>query len=125
MVFGQTVEIKLVNGRNGHPLANSHVNVWLGAKQRDALALPTDQNGIAHLNLADNDGSLRINVPYVLCQPHTPDYSWLAIMTFSADEVLQKGVVRPNACGKVTEPRQPGEVTIFVRPLTWWEKFKQ
>ena len=61
---------------------------------------------------------------YVLCESRTPDYSWLAIRTFSTAEVLQHGVVTANTCGKATASPQPAEIIIFVRPLTWWEKFK-
>jgi hypothetical protein len=30
-----------------------------------------------------------------------------------------------NDCGKATASPKPGELIIFVRPLTWWEKLKQ
>lgn len=38
--------------------------------------------------------------------------------------VLQHGVVTANYCGNTTASPQPGEIIIFVRPLTWWEKLK-
>ena len=43
----QTIEVKLIDGRNGHPIANSCVNVWVGNEQKDALAIPTDNDGVA------------------------------------------------------------------------------
>jgi hypothetical protein len=46
-------------------------------------------------------------------------------MTFSTKEVLQKGIVMPNTCGKAMASPIPGVVVIFVRPLSWWQIFKQ
>jgi len=110
------------------------------------MPIPTDQNGIARLRLTENDSeidvhnqqgtgvinpvvkysdSLSVNVPYVSCQPNKPDYSWLLIQSFSTPEVLRSGVVTANACGKAKASPQPGELIIFVRPLTFWEKLKQ
>ena len=68
--------------------------------------------------------TIGINTGYVLCQSHTSDYSWLARMDFSTEKVLQSGIVTANTCGKATASPKPGEVTLFVRPLTWWEKVK-
>lgn len=144
----QSIRIKLVNGRNGRPVAGKHVNVWVGKERKWAMAIPTDKDGVASLVLTDKEGDvnvprvdgdgshvvvnpvvkydddLRINVPYVLCQPGTPDYSWLAIRHFSTKQVVDQGIVTPNACGKATVIQTPGEVIIFVRPLSWWEEFK-
>ena len=114
------------------------------------MAIPTDTNGIAWLRLTDKDSdinirnrwdrcgdfgvnnpvvkyddSFRINAGYVLCQLHTHDYSWLAMTDFSTKQVLQQGVVTANTCSKVRASPEPGEVILFVRPLTWWEKLKQ
>jgi hypothetical protein len=146
----QTIEIKLIDGRNGHPIANSCVNVWVGNEQKDALAIPTDNDGVARLRLTDSDAeintqnrwkqcgafgvinpvvrfesSVTINAGYVLCQPQGTDYSWLALKNFPTKEILTEGVVTPNACGKHTAQREPGGVIVFVRPLSFWEKLKQ
>jgi hypothetical protein len=156
LVFGagrslcaQTIEIKLVDGRNGRPMARSHVNVWVGYERKDAIVIPTDTNGVATLCLSrageeidvrgygNNCGgsgpansvvkyqdSLRINVGYVLCQVRKADFSWLAINNFSTEEVLRNGAVSANTCGKAELSPKPGTVVIFVRPLTFWEKMK-
>jgi|HubBroStandDraft_5_1064220.scaffolds.fasta_scaffold809871_1 hypothetical protein len=71
------------------------------------------------------DESLRINAPYVLCGSDGSNYSWLRSEEFSAKEILEHGYASPNTCGKVTASPQPGQITLFVRPLTRWEKLKQ
>jgi hypothetical protein len=149
LLYAQTIEIKLVNGRNGRPLPRTCVNVWVGSERKDAMGIPTDENGVAKLRLTDKDSevdvrrdwkvcgnfgvidpvvkyndSIRINVSYVLCQPHTPDYSWLSLTTFSMERLIQRGIVTANSCGKATASPKSGELVIFARPLSFWEKMR-
>lgn len=146
----ETIEIKLVDGRTGHPLAGSCVSVWVGKQRKEAMAIPTDENGIAWLQLTDMDGRadihqewkgcglfgvinpvvrfddpLGINVGYALCQPDAGDYSWLKTTELATGRVLHDGIAMANNCGKPRAAAKPGEVIIFVRPLSWWEKWKQ
>jgi hypothetical protein len=146
----QTIKIKLVDGRSGRPLANTCVNAGVGTEGKEAMAIPTDEQGVARLYLTDKDAevntqsrtkscgdfgvvhpvvkyadAIRIVTGYVVCQPHAPDYSWLATMEFSTKQIVQQGVVTANACGKATASPELGQLTIFVRPLSWWEKLKQ
>ncbi|HEV2233150.1 MAG TPA: hypothetical protein VGV68_07080 [Terriglobia bacterium] len=69
--------------------------------------------------------TISIRPGFVLCQPRTPDYSWLAMVDFSTKKVIQSGSITANTCGKATASPKPGELIIFVRPLSWWEKLKQ
>lgn len=149
----QTIQLKIVNGRNG-PVADRCMDVWVGDRSNPSsgplLETQTDKNGIIGLRLTHDDGktndesrrlacgltgtinpiskygdTISIRAGYALCQPRTPDYSWLARADFSTEEVLQHGVATANTCGKATASPKPGEVILFVRPLTWWEKLKQ
>ena len=147
----QTIEIKLVDGRNGRPMVgtSSYVNVWVGTERKAAIVVPTDGKGVARLQLTSNprevnipnstnsgsnivdhpivkyDESLQINAPYVLCEPGGGHFSWLELKNFSTKEVLDHGYALANTCGKVTVSPQPGQVVLFVRPLTFWEQMKQ
>jgi len=148
----QELQIRLLDGRNGLPMvgAASYVNVWVGTERKEAIAIPTDGNGVARLQLtrdpgkvkiptSSNDGgsivaanpvleyneSFRVNVPYALCGPGGSNHSWLMLQSFSTNRVLEHGYVSPNACGKTTASPKPGQVILFVRPLTWWEKMRQ
>jgi hypothetical protein len=128
----------------------SYVNVWVGTERKEAIAIPTDGNGVASLQLTLNTAevnipslpsdrasvvvthpvvkyneSFRINVPYAWCQLNGGDYSWLKTMELSTDRVLQQGIAMANTCGKPTAAAKPGEVIIFVRPLNWWERLKE
>jgi hypothetical protein len=129
--------------------ASSYVNVWVGTERKEAIAIPTDGKGVARLQLTLNTGevnipssknsgtivvdhpivkydeSFQINAPYVLCGSEGSGHSWLRSENFSTKEILHHGYVSPNTCGKVTVSPQPGQVILFVRPLTWWERLRQ
>ena len=147
----QTLEIKLVDGRNGRPVVgtSSYVNVWVGGERKEAIAVPTDDGGVARLQLTLNpnevnipistghgtiverhpvvkyDESFRINVPYVLCGSGEVNRSPLDLKNFNTKEVLDHGYTSGDTCGKVTASPRPGQVVLFVRPLTFMEKMKQ
>jgi hypothetical protein len=145
----QVIKIKLVNGKNGRPIANSFVNTWVGTQRKEAMAIPTDKNGIARLYLTNKDAevnaqnppnahdfgivhpvvkyadTIRVVAGNVVCVPHAPDYSWLLTMDFSTKQIVQQGIVTANACGKTVASPEPGKLIIFVRPLNWREKLKQ
>ncbi len=146
----QTIRVRLVNGKNGHSMAGTCVNVWVGNERKAAMAIPTDKDGIARVRLTDKGGevntqnqwkgcglfgvinpvvryadSIRINTGFVSCRPRAPGYSWLATRTFSTKKVLKSGVATANACGEAKAVPKPGEIILFVRPLTLWEKLKE
>jgi hypothetical protein len=146
----QTIRIKLVNGRTGRAMAGTCVNVWVGNERKSAMAIPTDKDGVASLRLTDQDAeintqnrwegcgdfgvtdpvvkyatSIRVNAGYVLCQVRQPDHTWLATQSFPTKEVLESGIASANTCGKAKAVPTPGEVVLFVRPLSWWEKLKE
>jgi hypothetical protein len=150
LLYAQTLQIKVIDGRNGRPLANTCVNVWVGNERKDPLAIPTDRNGIARLQLTENDAelntahrskdcgdfgvispvvkykdSVKVNVGYVICEPHGTDFSWLEVKPFPTEQFIREGFVTANTCGSPMASARPGELVIFVRPLNWWEKLKQ
>ena len=148
--LAQKIEIKLVNGRDGRPVSHAGVNVWAGDQRKEAMVLLTDSEGVARLTLTNKESdvdvrhdptqsgehvvlnptvlypeSLRINVGFVLCQPRGADWSWLWIKAFDTRKVLDQGVVGENTCGDTTASPKPGTITLFVRPLHWWESLKE
>jgi hypothetical protein len=63
LLSAQMLEIRLVNGRNGRPMAGaaSHVNVWVGTERKAAIVIPTDVNGVARLQLTLDFS--KVNIP--------------------------------------------------------------
>ncbi len=43
---------------------------------------------------------------------------------FSVDEVLRTGAATANGCGKANTAVKPGEIVVYVRPLTFWEAMR-
>jgi hypothetical protein len=146
----QTLEVVLVNGKSGRPMVgtSSWVNVWVGAERKEAIVVPTDKDGTAMIRLTTDsteeniprsastgsivanhpiikfDEHLRINVPYVMCASGGTNYSWLGIMEFSTTEIFRHGISSPDTCGKASIQARPGQIILFVRPLTRWESFR-
>jgi hypothetical protein len=148
----QSLEIKLVDGRNGRPMVGktSYVNVWVGPERKQAIAIPTDSNGVARLTLTRNnveantkhsagsgsstvvanpivnyDEVLRINAPFAFCAPGGSNHSWLMQQSFSTRKLLEQGYVSPNTCGVATALAKVGQVVLFVRPLSWGERLRE
>ena len=150
-LMAQALDIRLVDGRNGRPMVgkSSYVNVWVGTERKAAIVVPTDGKGFARIQLTSNTGEvnisnstnsgtnvvehpivkydelLQINVPYALCESEKSSNMWLGLLNFSTKEIFQHGYASPNTCGTVTVSPQPGQLILFVRPLTFWEKMKQ
>jgi hypothetical protein len=146
----QTIEIKLVYGKTGHPVAGACVGVRTN-DTRMSVTIKTDKDGVARLRLTykDNEVDLSNNLklrcggdgainpvlkyddtlktgptfdnPSCAFPESMPHARWKEI-DFSTKEVLQHGVISANTCGKVTTLPQPGQVILFVRPRNFHEK---
>ena len=42
---------------------------------------------------------------------------------YPVSTIVASGLVASNNCSKRTATAKPGELIVFVRPATWWEKF--
>jgi hypothetical protein len=147
----QIIQIKLVDGKTGRPVAGACVGAWMRKDTRMAVYIPTDKNGVARLSITQKDNEVDISYnsklgcggkgavnPVLKYDGSLTTYStgdhpscafpesmanarWKEI-DFSTKEVLQHGVVSANTCGKATASPQPGEVILFVRPRNFREK---
>jgi hypothetical protein len=147
-VKAQEIRIKVVDGRNGRTKSDECVNVWVGKNTVVAMAIHTNKDGVATLHLTDDDSRISIQQDdpacgdfgvtnpvvkhadtigitsgvYLPCQASPPDSPRL---NFATKEVLETGVATANVCGKVKASPRPGEIIFFVRPLTFWERWKR
>jgi hypothetical protein len=46
------------------------------------------------------------------------------IPTYRISKIVKSGVAAANTCGKFKAEAKPGELILFVRPMSSWEKFK-
>jgi hypothetical protein len=119
-----TITIRLLNGNTGKPVKNSVTNLWLDDAQKAALNLATDANGEIRLRIANVQSKTlrflpgdRVDCRYKNGQLFDP-------VKFPVQEILSHGVVAPNLCGKATAQPTPGVLVIFVRNMTFMEKWR-
>lgn len=139
----QTLRVRLLNGSSGRPIANSYVNVWVGDQRKQAVSVPIDSNGNAVVILAGSKAGvdaqeasahtgtfpyaseIKVQAGFVLCQDKQQKYSWLHITPYLTEEWIRTGIVTMNTCGKAVAKPEPGLLTIFVRPLSFFEKLSE
>lgn len=140
----QTLRVRLLDGRSGKPIANAAINVWVGNHRKAAVPVSADRNGVVSMRLTDNadqvrvEGDLvdpptflyaseiRIQVGFVLCQAaQQKKFSWLQITPYPTGEWTRTGIVTTNTCGKAVAKLEPGELTLFVRPLNLGERMSE
>ena len=139
----QTLNVRLLNGSNGKFIGNTYVNVWVGDQRKDAVPVPINSNGDGALSLTSREADLRaqagsvhpttllyapeirLQVGFALCQTKRQKDSWLQITPYSTEQWTRSGIVTANTCGKAVAKPEPGVLTIYVRPLTFWEKLSE
>lgn len=152
-LLGQQIQLRLVEARNGKPIASECVNVWTGTERDRHLVAETGSNGIAVLKLgkgeivADNvckgwepqapvspDSDALMLAPdwHVACQeykklvPGEPIANPLALMpAYPIKKILDSGISASNTCGRFRAQAKPGELILFVRSRSFWEKMSQ
>lgn len=141
------IKIKVLNGRNGQPLAKScvYVQVWTNAREFSAGEVATDRKGVARIRLSYDGAShgrkesacfRGATVDTVLrygnsidiipnrdkaadCRP--PRNKWgTRDYSYPVQLIVQRGIVLANRCGKAAATPTPGEVILFAKPVHWW-----
>jgi hypothetical protein len=121
---GDTLIIRLLNGKTGKPVKNSVINVWLEDAQIAALNPTTDSNGEIHLRIADAQSRTLRFLPGDSVDCRYKKGQLFEPVKFPIQEILSHGVVAPNLCGNATAKPTPGVLVIFVRNLTFMEKWR-
>ena len=115
------VIIRFINAKNGQPIADKQVNVWLGSDFSLHDLDAKDEISLDATSAAPR--TLRVMPDLLLdCRSsngHSPSGDKI---TYSLDDILTKGMVGANVCGKATASPTPGVLVLFVRPMTASEK---
>jgi hypothetical protein len=68
---------------------------------------------------------------YVVCQEYgnhvsgqPPPVNVDLIPTYAVTKILESGVAAANTCGRFRAEAKPGELVLFVRPMSFWERMK-
>jgi hypothetical protein len=118
--------VQVVDGRNGKPIANEHLVVFVGESPESVrelnrnFELVTNKEGLADLTIATHDIQwIQVSADWhVLCQSDPNSKS------FSVGEILSTGLSTPNTGGSMTQKLTPGHFVVFARPMHFWEKMR-
>lgn len=116
-----TITIRLVDGRNGKPITDENLNVFLNG------------SGFAENYRADKNGTIRLTVDHnatvsfasnieVTCHPYAPNERQQR--QYRVSEILDHGISDENLCSKrIRVEARAGEFVFYERPRTfleWW-----
>lgn len=121
--FAQTsvIRVRVVDGRTGKPVRTGNLNVWTSPNQIASSDIPLNREGIAMIQISHED-TIRIFPGFdFFCGVRTPGSVG---QEFPVDEVLRTGAATANGCGKANTAVKPGEIVVYVRPLTFWEAMR-
>lgn len=119
----QQITIAVVDGRNGKPRTNTTVNVWYGTKiVPPPRQVTTGLDGKAVLNVPGSTETILINGRRVADCRATERRNHIEQNAYQVKDILEKGVVAQNLCGKSQAQPTPGTLMLYVRPVHWWEK---
>ncbi len=113
--------IRLVNGKNGKPITDENLNVFLNGSSF-AESHRADKNGVIRLTVDRNATvSFASNIE-VTCHPYTPHERQQR--QYRVGEILDHGISDENLCSKkIRVEARAGEFVFFERPRTfleWW-----
>ncbi len=118
-VLGWPISIRLVNGKNGKPITNEKLNVFIN-NATDSQLFRTDERGIIKLTVTINDVLSFASNIQVSCHPYGRDEH--SRRKYPVREILEHGIADQNPCStKVHFQANPGEFVFFERPRTFWE----
>lgn len=116
------IVLQLLNGKNGKPIRDENINVWLGNVQSWPTA---DSQGEVMLDFSHAQPSeIRVMPNYRFDCRFKADAMGGRSVKYSLNEIITKGIVGENLCGKISALPRPGVLTLFVRPRTFFEKWK-
>ena len=116
--------IRLLNGKNGRPINHEGLAIVLGENpQKD---FRTDSKGELIVDLSNShsrDIRAWMFTYYVDCRSNG-DIKIAGELRYSLDEIASKGIVAENDCSKIHTIPTPGVLVLYMRPMTfkerWW-----
>ena len=137
-----TIHVRVLDGRTGKNLAgmylafldyhsgphgdkNDDLNGRLFVKSSvdgDSYSVNPDVNGVLVFDgLGDRTGYWTTCTRQKFYNSQTQTYGQEHLYPVST--IIATGIVSKNSCSRRTAIAKPGELILFVRPTTWWERF--
>ena len=136
-----TIHVRVLDGRTGHDLSGMKLALLdyhtdnQGGERDDLngrMPVRTSADGTYYVAEPDARGVLvfsgmGVDMAWITCtrQPfydlntHTYGNEHL----YPVSTIIASGYVAKNDCSKMKAVAKPGELVIFIRPTTWWERF--
>lgn len=118
------VHLRVLRGSSGKPLPKAQVVITVVPETTYVTPLErtTDARGTVSL-LVGKDTELRAHVlQYPTCRHVAKADRKQPSPGYAVEQILSSGVVQDNGCNRHSIAPTPGELTLFVRPLHWWER---
>jgi hypothetical protein len=129
LCYGQEIRVRIINGKNGHPLPKQQVSVVLlyegsetkPAKYDAVQHLDTDANGVAQFFLPE-PGPAHLSIGVRLTSEHWHCGCDVAALVVTK-ELIQKGIVKGRGLSSPGKPVTAalGEIVFVARPFTFFE----
>jgi hypothetical protein len=125
-----TIHIRVFDGRTGKNL--SGMNLTFVDYLNGRMIVKTSADGDSYIANPDAHGvlvfnGLGINGAWIPCTRQklydSDTRTYGSEHLYPVSTIVASGLVANNNCSRRTATAKPGELIIFVRPPTWWEKF--
>ena len=135
-----TIHVRVLDGRTGKSLSGQNLEFVdyhnpdgsTHADLNGRMIVKTSADGDSYIANPDAHGVLVFNGLgrngfWTPCTRHklydSNNQTYGSEHLYSVSTIVASGLVANNNCGKRISTAKPGELVIFVRPTTWWEKF--
>ena len=119
-----TIHVRVLRGSNAKPVRKAAVSTTVVPIEPYATPIlrTTDLSGKVSLLVQSDAGVRAIVLHYPTCRHVAKADRKQPPKTYAVQQILTSGIVSENGCGRHTEAPVPGELTLLVRPLHWWER---
>lgn len=140
-VAAQSITVLLLDGRTMKPIEHSWLNLWSNLRGA-ALPLAFDSEGRANVLLITGKqdeslapassgiptlpytDTLHIQLGFQPCWEKTAKTPQFERFSFSTKNILDGGLAEPNNCGSQKVAVHPGELVLYVKPLSFWQRMR-
>jgi hypothetical protein len=119
----ESIRIRVLDARNGRPIRNEVLQIWIDIQGGMAKQARTNALGIATVNVERSSVIYVASNYYVDCR-YSKKTGQLRY-GYSVSEILSTGKLAANTCSKMSPEPNPGELIFFVRPERWWEGMRR
>lgn len=117
-------QVRLLDGRNGQPIANGHVKLWYDEQTGAGYELATGARGVGLMPAPVGD-PLRVLINSVDYKDCRRPARYAPPEGYNMAQIAKTGVAAENTCGSFAVRTQPGELVLFVRPTRWYENLNR